>query len=181
MSITAQDINTGSTDAAGDVVLGRPWRGLVLHENDRAGDALTLFGGSEYLSAGQITGDNGNTLTVYMDRWGGSAANYIVAPEMVFTWPDDWGDSGAGRLQSMTQPGSDGGIPCSNGCPGVVPDVPRTSIAVCLVDCGDKTQFEIDTVPEPATVWLVGACAVTLLLCTRIRRLGRRIRRRTSG
>jgi hypothetical protein len=170
---TAQVGNDAIGDTAINRVLGPTWSGTAHRTNENTTGALTLFGGSEYLSVGQMVGDRGNTLTVYMDRWGGSAANYIVAPEMVFSWPETWGDIAAGVLpqQSITQTSRDSIIPCFDGCPDVVPNTPSTSLSICVVNCSSGTEIEVESVPEPATVWLVGACAVTLLLWRRMRHL----------
>ena len=172
----------GETGAGiADTVLGPPWPGTAQHKSDSTVGALTLFGGSEYLYAGQMIGERGNTLTVYMDRWGGTAANYIVAPEMVFSWPDSWGDSATGITeQSVNEPGGGGGVPCSTDC-GLVPNTPGSSLPGCLINCGSGRHIDMESVPEPATAWLVGLCVVALLVAKRLRTVSGWIKRQTSA
>jgi PEP-CTERM motif len=152
------DSQTGA--GVGDTVLGPPWPGIAQHKSDSTG-ALTLVGGSEYLSVGQMTGERGNTLTVYMDRWGGSAGNYILAPEMVLSWPENWGE-GATGITRHSFPEQDGGL---------VPNTPGTLFPVCLINCDGGTHTSLESVPEPATIWLVGLCVVALLLSKRIQKV----------
>ena len=165
MSTATFDSDSQTGAGVGNTVLGPPWPGTAQQSNSTG--ALTLFGGSEYLSVGRMTGERGNTLTVYMDRWGGSAGNYILAPEIVFNWPDNAGESGTDiKENSFPEQNGGDGVPCSTNCGGLVPNTP--SFPVCLINCGGGTHTSIESVPEPATIWLVALCIVALLLSKRI-------------
>lgn len=156
MSALTSNGSAANTEPVTNNMSGPPWPLSTMNVSAGTTDVLSLYGGSQYVSVGQMMGDGGNVLTVYMDRWGGDAANYILAPEMILEWPENWGDV-AGAVRESSFP-IDGLSITDNWQP------------TCLINCGGDALIEVQPVPEPATAWLLGVGVIAFLLWKRIRR-----------
>ena len=97
---------------------------------------VSTHGGSEYVPVGAMSGQYGNSLVVYLDKWGGDGANYLLAARLPLFEADTSENFEFDNFE-YTAP------TCNTNCtvevPGIIP------------------------IPEVGTIWMAGLAMILIL------------------